>query len=114
MPGLRGSASCKSKDLMIAKIHKTPDGKMVLAVCDSDLLGKKFEAKNMQLDLSSDFFKGKEVSEEELLELMKKAYIININGKKCIKIALKAKVIEKDNIISVDGVKHAESIIVTE
>jgi hypothetical protein len=44
---------------MIAKIHKTFDGRNVLAVCDSDLLGKKFEEKDLQIDLNSDFYKGK-------------------------------------------------------
>ena len=45
---------------MIVKIHKMPDGRSVIAVCDSNLLGKKFEEKNLQLDLTADFYKGSE------------------------------------------------------
>lgn len=43
---------------MIVKMHKTQDNRIVLAVCDNDLLDKKFEEGKMQLDLTSYFYKG--------------------------------------------------------
>ena len=37
--------------------HTTPDKRLVLALCDKDILGKKFEDSKRVLDLSSNFFK---------------------------------------------------------
>ncbi|MAG39349.1 hypothetical protein CMI41_00055 [Candidatus Pacearchaeota archaeon] len=49
---------------MLVKIHKTY--RWVVAVCDSNLIGKKFEEGNKQLDLTGDFFKGDEKESEEI------------------------------------------------
>jgi len=66
---------------MIVKEHIN-EGKLILALCDKNLLGKKIEDQNIQLDLSSSFYKGEEADIEELKKLIKKAYIINAVGKK--------------------------------
>lgn len=96
---------------MIVKIHKTPDGKKVVAVCDKGLIGKKFKEKNIQLDLSSDFYNGKEMNEEEILELFKAAYIINLVGEKSIELGIKAGIIDKDNVIYVQKIPHAQGLL---
>ncbi|PIN72583.1 hypothetical protein COV21_01705 [Candidatus Woesearchaeota archaeon CG10_big_fil_rev_8_21_14_0_10_45_5] len=95
---------------MIAKQHKTENG-TVLAVVDEKLAGKKFEEGRLQLDLSADFYNGEKVSEEELLQLMKSAYIINITGKKSVEIAIRNNFIEKDAIIVIAGIPHAQCVI---
>ena len=41
----------------------------IVAVCDSSILGKKFEQGNLQLDLKESFYKGEEVQEENLRSL---------------------------------------------
>jgi len=93
---------------MITKIHKTFDGRGVLAVCDSDLLGKKFEEKDLQIDLTSNFYKGEEKKEEEILELFKIASIINLVGKKSVELGIKAGIIDKEKVIKIKGVPHAQ------
>lgn len=99
---------------MIVKIHKASNGKKIVAICDSNLIGKKFEEKNLQLDLSSNFYKGEERAEEEILNIIKGAYIINLVGEKSIKLALKANVIDKKSIIKIKKIPHAQVVIVTE
>ena len=54
---------------MLVKVHKNTEGQILLAICDDDLIGKKFEEGNLQLDLSSDFYKGEEKSEDEIMDL---------------------------------------------
>jgi hypothetical protein len=95
---------------MIVKIHKTPDGRIILAVCDSEILGKKFEEKGLQLDLSSDFFKGNEMKEEEIISLFKKAYIVNLNGEKAVKLGVREGVVSE--VIRIKGIPHAEGVVV--
>ena len=58
---------------MIVKIHKTQEGRIILAVCDKEIIGKKYEENGIQLDLKSEFYKGKEIEEEKVKELFKKA-----------------------------------------
>jgi len=69
---------------MIAKLHKTPDRRFILAICDKNLIGKKFADKLCQLDLASDFYLGKELSEDELHNLLKASHFIHLVGKKSI------------------------------
>ena len=42
----------------------------VVALCDSELLGKKFEEGDFQLDIKESFYKGDEVSEEEASKII--------------------------------------------
>tara|TARA_Y100000310_G_scaffold43583_1_gene40672 strand:- start:2925 stop:3221 length:297 start_codon:yes stop_codon:yes gene_type:complete len=49
---------------MLVKIHKSY--RWVVAICDSDLLGKKFKEGNKQLDMTGNFFKGEEKNKDEL------------------------------------------------
>lgn len=99
---------------MIVKQHITRDKKLILAVCDSDLKGKKFENDKMQLDLSSDFYNGEEMGDEKTIELLKRAAMINLVGKKSVELGIKTGIIEKENIIEVKGIPHAQGIVVSE
>ena len=94
---------------MLIKIHDSY--RKVVAVCDSDLIGKIFEEGKMQLDVRENFFSGEEVSDEEavkILETEKENYVtFNIVGKHAVKMALDAGVISEGNIGKVDDVPFA-------
>jgi hypothetical protein len=95
---------------MIVKVHQTPNGKM-LAVCDSDILGKVFEEGEKQLDLSAQFYQGSEKTEEELETLIKDCYIINAVGKDSVGFLVKHNLIDKENIMTISDVPHAQAVI---
>ncbi|MBW2996131.1 DUF424 family protein [Candidatus Woesearchaeota archaeon] len=99
---------------MIAKLHKSHEGRVILAVCDSDIIGKCYEEGKKQLDLSSNFYKGEEMDEERILNLMKSVHIVNLCGEKAVKLGVKAGIIDKDRVIRIKGVPHAEGVIVQE
>jgi len=96
---------------MIVKFHKVRDGKKIIAICDEDLFGKKFEDKKLQLDLSSDFYKGKKMPEEDIIKFLSGAYIINLVGEKSINLGLKQGLIDKGNIIYVKKIPHAQAVL---
>lgn len=83
----------------------------IVAVCDSDLLGKRFEEGHFQLDVKESFYKGDEKSEEETIEILKDMKIedasFNIVGKKSIKAALKAGIINEESVGKIKGVEFA-------
>ncbi len=98
---------------MIVKIHKR-DGKTLVAVCDDSLLGKTFEENGKQIDLSGDFYKGDIRSNLETGDLIRNADMVNLVGEESIKIGIEEGVIEESQIIHVQGIPHAQAIIVHE
>lgn len=97
---------------MIVKKNVCNDGRLFLSVCDSDLLGKKFEEKEFQLDLSSPFFNGNEKDRDEIIALLKKAYMVNFVGEKSVELGLKEKLIEKENIMRIENIPTALMLVI--
>ncbi len=94
---------------MIAKVHRSGSG-VILAVCDSDILGKKFWENGMQLDLDSEFYKGSEVSEDRVKVIIKAAAIMNFAGKKSVNLAVKEGLVDKKNVLKIKGIPHAQCV----
>lgn len=80
----------------------------VVAVCDSDLIGKYFEERNLQLDVRESFYKGEDVSRERATEIMrdmaKEDATFNIVGKESVEVAIEAGVISIDCVKSIQGI----------
>jgi len=95
---------------MIVKIHKTKERQMLLVVCDSDLIGKKFEEGGSQLDLTSNFYKGKEKSNQEISDLMRNSYMINIVGENSVKLAIKEEIIDSKSIRKISNIPYAQCV----
>ncbi len=96
---------------MIVKIHKK-DGRTVVAVCDDNLLGQKIEDGELQLDLSSDFYKGTSYSDKILVrDIMRNADVLNVVGKTAVALALEEGLIDKMHIITIKGIPHAQASI---
>jgi uncharacterized protein len=94
---------------MKIKIHKSY--RDVVAICDKDLVGKKFEQGNLQLDVKESFFNGKEVSEKEAMEILidmaKEDATFNIIGPKSVKTALKCGLIQQEGIKTIQEIPFA-------
>lgn len=94
---------------MYVKIHKD-GGFKVLAICDEDLIGKTLDDGKICIEVSERFYKGHKESDKEVIKLMKIAENINMIGKKCVKLALDNGIIDKESLIIVKGVPHAQVI----
>ncbi|MFA6974259.1 MAG: DUF424 family protein [Parcubacteria group bacterium] len=83
----------------------------IVIICDSDLIGKKFEEGEFQLDIKESFYNGEKTSEKEAIEILidmkKEDATFNIVGKKSVAATLKAGVIEKEEIKTIQGVPFA-------
>jgi len=97
---------------MLIKVHKSY--REVIAICDSNLLNKKFEQGKMQLDIGS-FFNGEELNEEQVLAIMEdektEDATFNIVGEKAVELALKEGIINKEGIIRIQGVPIALTLL---
>jgi hypothetical protein len=98
---------------MLVKIHEAY--RKIIAICDSNLLGKKFEQGKVQLDIKEGFYKGKEMKEKQILDLLEDAQkedaCFNIVGKESITLALKIGIINKNSIITIQNIPHALSLL---
>ena len=96
---------------MIAKEHIHSDGRVVIAVCDKELIGKKFSEGDKQLDFTSDFYKGKEMSPLLIGDMLRNADSANLAGHKSTQLGLEEGIIEKDQIITIDGIPFATAAL---
>ena len=80
----------------------------IVVICDSDLIGKKFEQEKFQIDIKENFFKGEEKTEEETARIIQDMHLndssFNIAGKQSIALALKMGIISEDNVKTIQGV----------
>lgn len=83
----------------------------VIAICDKELLGKKFEEGKAQLDIKENFYKGEEVDEQSAIETIKKMTMedatFNIVGEKSVNIALKTGIISKKEVGKIQEIPFA-------
>ena len=87
----------------------------VVALCDKELIGKKFVEEKFQLDIKESFYKGEETTEEKALEILKNMSLedatFNIVGEKSIKTAIKAGIINEDSVGTIKEIPFALVLI---
>ncbi len=91
---------------MYIKIHKSY--RTVVALCDAELVGKKFEEGVRQLDLRENFYKDKKVAKAEAIKILRiqtaQDATFNIAGEKSIQAAIEAGLITKDSVHKVQDI----------
>ncbi len=94
---------------MKIKIHNSY--RNVVAICDSSILGKKFEQGKKQLHIKKGFFGGDEINEKKLIKkiktLDKEDATFNIAGENSIQAAIKAKIINKKGVKKIQNIPFA-------
>ncbi len=95
---------------MIINIIKS-QGKVLVAVCDDDILGKVFEEKEAVLDLSAGFYQGKKVSEDHARQVLASSDNLNIVGEKSIALAIELGLIDNDHVRQIASIPYAQVAI---
>src|SRR3989338_7568396 len=98
---------------MLIKIHRSY--RNVVAICDNNLIGKKFEDGKKQLDVRESFYKGQEVELDELKRIMilqiKEDCTFNIIGKESIRTAIETGIISEEQVRKVANIPFALTLI---
>ncbi|MBI2004184.1 DUF424 family protein [Candidatus Pacearchaeota archaeon] len=80
----------------------------IVAICDSELLGKCFEEDIFQLDIKESFYMGEQKTEQEviqiILDMKSEDATFNIAGEKSVQAAIKAGLISEDSVRKIQGV----------
>lgn len=98
---------------MLIKIHNAY--RLVVALCDKELLGNKYheniDGKPLQLDLTGNFFKGEELKKQEIINKLKDAKredaTFNFVGEKACNLALELKLIKPKAISKIQNIPCA-------
>ena len=95
---------------MIISVKESPHGLMVV-VTDKIILGKTFSEGKVQLDFTKAFYQGNEESKEKIKRLMLEARHLHLSGKQAVNLGLELELVNKDKILWVKGIPHAEVIV---
>lgn len=95
--------------MIYVKIHK--GSSEVIAICDEKLIGKKFSDGKFCLDIKENFYKGELMKEEQVKDILRNVTNLNIVGEEAIKLALEEGIIDKEGIMKIKGVPHAQLIV---
>ena|SRR3989338_10886613 len=89
----------------------------VVAICDSELLGKCFEEDIFQLDIKESFYKGDTLkgtskkTEQEVIQIIidmkSEDATFNIVGERAVNAAIKAGLISEDSVRTIQGIPFA-------
>jgi hypothetical protein len=94
---------------MQIKIHDAY--RKIVALTDSDLIGKTFTENIKQIKIGINFFQGHEKSEKEIIKILKEMQkedaTFNIVGKQSVECALKAGIIKPEGIMRIDNIPIA-------
>jgi hypothetical protein len=93
----------------LVKAHKSY--RLVVAICDKDLYGRKVEEGDKQLDLTGPFFAGEEKSRAETADLIRyylgEDATFNIVGENSCKIAQELGIVKTEGVIKISNVPYA-------
>jgi len=91
------------------KIHETV-GDTLIAVCDEDILGKKFFFNDVIFEVKESFYKGEKKNLEEIKHILEKATILNLVGVEIVRKCISWGFIKKDNVLNVGKTVHAQMV----
>ncbi|MDI9645920.1 MAG: DUF424 domain-containing protein [Archaeoglobales archaeon] len=86
-------------------------GEILVAVCDSELVGKVFKEGDLKIEVKEDFYGSEDFDEEEVKKMLRRATIANITGQKAVDLALKMGLIDKDRILYIANCPHAQMVL---
>jgi len=83
---------------------------VLLAMCDSEILGKTLREGKIVFKIKEEFYKGGLVTIEEAADMIEKSNIINIVGKKCVEKAIQRGYVHPEAVLSIEGIPHAQIV----
>ena len=91
------------------KIYPSTDGPFI-AACDSRLVGRSLREGELRLELTEEFLGMEDVNEGVFLSYLMEAVIGNLSGEIVVKIAIKAGLVDEDNVLYIEGIPHAQFV----
>lgn len=83
---------------------------VLLAACDTDLLGRVLREGKIVFEVREDFYKGPKMSVDEAIDLMRKSTMVNMVGNCIVQKAIEKGLIHPEAVLNISGVPHAQIV----
>ncbi|MDD1717723.1 MAG: DUF424 family protein [Methanoregulaceae archaeon] len=93
---------------MYMKIHRAPDGTILVAACDRELLNTMLMHGDLEVRISEGFYGNREANEEELKAALADADTINLMGRKVVSLATRMGLVSENGCMIIGNVPHAQ------
>jgi len=100
--------SAESQRMMLRE-RQTEEG-LLVAVCDSAILGETFEGGEVSLTVTEEFYAGEEVGPDAVRDALLRADVANIVGTASVGLAIEIGVVEEGNVLAVGSTRHAQLV----
>lgn len=81
------------------------------AACDEELLGETYREGKIRLEVASGFYDGQRVEAEALRHYLGACTVANLVGERTVALAVAMGIVEEGNVRTVDGVPHAQYMV---
>lgn len=86
-------------------------GEVLVAVCDSDIVGRTFREGDLKIEVKESFYGERDVGEEEVRNALRMATIANITGRKAVELAIRMGIVDKENVLKIGECWHAQMVV---
>jgi hypothetical protein len=83
---------------------------ILLAICDSEMLGKTLRQGKIIFHIKDEFYNGGKTTVEDAVSMIENSTIVNIVGKNCVKRAIAKGYVHPDAVLQIEGVPHAQIV----
>ncbi len=86
-------------------------GEVLVAVCDSDIVGKTFREGDLKIEVKESFYGERDVGEEEVKRALRMATIANITGRRAVELAIRIGIVDRENVLKIGECWHAQMVV---
>jgi hypothetical protein len=83
---------------------------VLLAICDSNLLGKTLHEGKIVFHIKDEFYNGRKATVDEAVGLINNSTIVNLVGKCCVEKAIAEGFVHPEAVLNIDGIPHAQIV----
>jgi hypothetical protein len=97
-----------SNDMYLKVYHVGRE--VLIAVCDCDLMGRKFEEGDLRVEIRSDFFGEARASARDVEQALADATMANFIGKRTVALAVDLEYVYVENVLFIEGIPCAQMV----
>jgi len=101
-------ADSKSKKMYLKTYQQGAE--VLIAICDCDILGKRFVEGDLSLEVSCEFFGREPASASDVEAALEGATMANFVGCRAVEHAIHLGYVVKENVLSIDGILYAQMV----
>jgi hypothetical protein len=83
---------------------------VLLAICDTDVLGKTLREGKIVFRVKEEFYNGGKVTIEEAVDMIANSNIVNMVGKNCVEKAIQKGYVHPEAVLNIEGIPHAQIV----